>query len=145
MFRDLESLGCREDVCRGGCFIRSGTEKFQGFTLPLERRGEVRALIGDRAERLAYVNCAMDRACLTGLERPRDHIRSATGSPGKRSRFPGRTSMTFVACISLIGWNRFRDRKSGTIGGPVIRRWHSDWVAKRNSDSSGFTAGVKSQ
>ena len=39
-----------------------GTEKFQGFTLPLERRGEVRALIGDRAERLAYLNCAMDRA-----------------------------------------------------------------------------------
>ena len=39
-----------------------GTEKFQGFTLPLDRRGEVRALIGDRAERLAYLNCAMDRA-----------------------------------------------------------------------------------
>ena len=39
-----------------------GTEMFQGFTLPLERRDEVRALIGDRAERLAYWNCAMDRA-----------------------------------------------------------------------------------
>ena len=39
-----------------------GTEMFQGFTLPLERRDEVRALIGDRAERLAYLNCAMDRA-----------------------------------------------------------------------------------
>ena len=37
-----------------------GTEKFQGFTLPLERRAEVRALIGDRAERLAYLNCAKD-------------------------------------------------------------------------------------
>ena len=39
-----------------------GTEKFQGFTLPLERRDEVRALIGERAEWLAYLNCAMDRA-----------------------------------------------------------------------------------
>jgi hypothetical protein len=39
-----------------------GTEKFQGFTLPLVRRDEVRALIGDRAEHLAYLNCAMDRA-----------------------------------------------------------------------------------
>jgi hypothetical protein len=39
-----------------------GTEKFQGFALPLERRDEVRALIGDRAEYLAYLNCAMDRA-----------------------------------------------------------------------------------
>jgi hypothetical protein len=39
-----------------------GTERFQGFTLPLERSGEVRALIGERAERLAYLNCAMNRA-----------------------------------------------------------------------------------
>jgi len=63
VYRDLETQGCPEDVCRGGMFHSIyGTEKFQGFTLPLERRGEVRALIGDRAERLAYLNCAMDRA-----------------------------------------------------------------------------------
>jgi hypothetical protein len=63
VFRDLESLGCPQDVCRAGMFHSIyGTEKFQGFTLPLERRGEVRALIGDRAEYLAYLNCAMDRA-----------------------------------------------------------------------------------
>jgi hypothetical protein len=62
VYRDLESIGCPEDVCRAGMFHSIyGTEKFQGFTLPLERRGEVRALIGDRAERLAYLNCAMDR------------------------------------------------------------------------------------
>jgi hypothetical protein len=59
----LESQGCPEDVCRAGMYHSIyGTEKFQGFTLPLERRDEVRALIGDRAERLAYLNCAMDRA-----------------------------------------------------------------------------------
>ncbi len=63
VYRDLESLGCPEDVCRAGMFHSIyGTEKFQGFTLPLERRAEVRALIGDRAEQLAYLNCAMDRA-----------------------------------------------------------------------------------
>ena len=63
VFRFLESQGCPEDVCRAGMFHSIyGTEKFQGFTLPLERRGEVRALIGDRAEWLAYLNCAMDRA-----------------------------------------------------------------------------------
>jgi hypothetical protein len=63
VFRSLESLGCPEDVCRAGMFHSIyGTERFQGFTLPLERRGEVRALIGDRAERLAYLNCAMNRA-----------------------------------------------------------------------------------
>ena len=62
VFRDLERAGCPEDACRAGMFHSIyGTEKFQGFTLPLERRGEVRALIGDRAEYLAYLNCAMDR------------------------------------------------------------------------------------
>jgi hypothetical protein len=61
--RLLESQGCPADVCRAGMFHSIyGTERFQGFVLPLLRRGEVRALIGDRAERLAYINCAMDRA-----------------------------------------------------------------------------------
>ncbi len=63
VFRDLGLEGCGEDVCRAGMFHSIyGTEKFQGFTLPLERRDEVRTLIGDRAEHLAYLNCAMDRA-----------------------------------------------------------------------------------
>ena len=63
VFRDLEAHGCGQDVCRAGMFHSIyGTEKFQGFTLPLERRGEVKSLIGDRAEELAYLNCAMDRA-----------------------------------------------------------------------------------
>jgi hypothetical protein len=63
VFRALEAQGCAEDVCRAGMFHSIyGTERFQGFTWPLERRGEIRDLIGDRAERLAYLNCAMDRA-----------------------------------------------------------------------------------
>ena len=63
VFRLLESQGCPQDVCRAGMFHSIyGTERFQGFTLPLERRDEVRGLIGDRAEHLAYLNCAMDRA-----------------------------------------------------------------------------------
>jgi hypothetical protein len=66
--RDLESNGCPEDVCRAGMFHSIyGTQRFQGFTLPLERRGEVRALIGDRAERLAYLNCAMYRPSFDGV------------------------------------------------------------------------------
>ena len=65
VFRTLESQGYPADVCRAGMFHSIyGTERFQGFTLPLERRDEVRDLIGDRAERLAYLNCAMDRASL---------------------------------------------------------------------------------
>jgi hypothetical protein len=63
--RYLEAQGCPEEVCRAGLFHSIyGTERFQGFTLPLERRPEVRALLGERAERLAYLNCAVDRASL---------------------------------------------------------------------------------
>lgn len=39
-----------------------GTEKFQGFSLPLTERARVRSLIGERAEFVAWLNCIMDRA-----------------------------------------------------------------------------------
>ena len=61
--RDLESWGCDHEVCRAGMFHSIyGTEPFQKFKIPLEQRGDVRELIGERAERLAYLNCAMTRA-----------------------------------------------------------------------------------
>jgi hypothetical protein len=61
--RLMKDVGCTAEVCRAGMFHSVyGTERFQGFTLPLERRAEVRALIGERAERLAFLNCVMDRA-----------------------------------------------------------------------------------
>jgi len=63
VYKLMQSQGCTEELCRAGMFHSIyGTERFQGFTLPLERRSEVVALIGERAERLAYMNCAMDRA-----------------------------------------------------------------------------------
>ncbi len=63
VYRYMEERGCPEELCRAGMFHSIyGTELFQGFKLPLEQRPEVRALIGERAERLAYLNCAMDRA-----------------------------------------------------------------------------------
>ena len=63
VYRDLQKWGCDELLCRAGMFHSIyGTEKFQKFALPIERRDEVRKLIGERAERLAYLNCAMDRA-----------------------------------------------------------------------------------
>ena len=39
-----------------------GTEKFQNFAFPLSQRDRVRTLIGERAERIAWLNCIMDRA-----------------------------------------------------------------------------------
>jgi hypothetical protein len=66
--RLMQTAGCAEELCRAGMFHSIyGTEKFQGFTLPVERRGEVKALIGERAERLAFLNCVMDRASLDAL------------------------------------------------------------------------------
>ena len=63
VYRLMEQQGCPDEVCRAGMFHSIyGTELFQGFKLPLERRPEVRALIGERAERLAFLNCVMDRA-----------------------------------------------------------------------------------
>lgn len=72
VYRLMESRGCTEELCQAGMFHSIyGTELFQGFKLPLESRAEVRALIGERAERLAYINCAMDRATLDqALEQP---------------------------------------------------------------------------
>jgi hypothetical protein len=62
LYRLMEDKGCTEELCRAGMFHSVyGTQRFQGFTLPLERRHEVRALIGERAERLAYLNCAVNR------------------------------------------------------------------------------------
>ena len=62
VYKGLQRWGCGGDVCRGGMFHSIyGTEMFQGFTLSLDRRGEVRGLIGHRAERLGWANCAMDR------------------------------------------------------------------------------------
>ena len=63
VYRFMKTQGCDDDVCRAGMFHSIyGTERFQGFKLPLERRPEIVALIGERAEHLAYWNCAMDRA-----------------------------------------------------------------------------------
>ena len=63
VYRLMEERGCTQELCRAGMFHSIyGTQRFQGFKLPLSRRPEVRDLIGERAERLAYVNCAMDRA-----------------------------------------------------------------------------------
>ena len=59
----MEAEGCTAEVCGAGMFHSIyGTEKFQGFKLPVESRADVRTLIGARAEKLAYLNCAMDRA-----------------------------------------------------------------------------------
>ena len=66
--RDLKSWGCSDEICHAGLFHSIyGTEIFRDFTLPLEKRSEVRALIGARAERLVYLNCAIAYASFDAL------------------------------------------------------------------------------
>ena len=65
VYNDLKKWDAPEDLCRAGLFHSIyGTQQFQGFTLSLERQQELRELIGDYAEKIAYVNCFMDRATL---------------------------------------------------------------------------------
>jgi hypothetical protein len=66
--RDLEAWGCDRDLCRAGLFHSIyGTELFRRWSLPLDRRPDVRALIGERAEWLSFVNCMMDRSSFEEL------------------------------------------------------------------------------
>ncbi|MBC7815303.1 MAG: hypothetical protein IAG10_00220 [Planctomycetaceae bacterium] len=68
VFGDLEKWGCHRDVCRAGLFHSIyGTELFRRWSLPLERRADIRGLIGERAEWIAYVNCMMDRSTFDAL------------------------------------------------------------------------------
>jgi hypothetical protein len=91
VYRLMESQGCSEELCRAGMFHSIyGTEKFQGFKLPLERRPEVRDLIGTRAEWLGYLNCAMDRPsfdrAVEQTEEPFRFIDRLTGEEVQLSR-----------------------------------------------------------
>ena len=88
VYRLMEAQECGEELCRAGMFHSIyGTQQFQGFTLPLERRPELLALIGERAERLAYLNCFMDRASFD----------RALEQPGEPYRFLDRTTGEEVA------------------------------------------------
>jgi hypothetical protein len=89
--RLLDECGFGTDVCRAGLFHSIyGTEEFSRFQLPLDRRSELRSLIGERAERLAYLNCAMDRASFDatlGDHGPSFHMRDRfTGESVSMSR-----------------------------------------------------------
>ncbi len=81
VYRDLKEWGAPEHLALAGLFHSIyGTEAFQGFRISLDRREEVRSLIGERAERLAYANCALTRDSL-------DASVLAAGRPNVWDRF----------------------------------------------------------
>jgi hypothetical protein len=134
----MEAQGCDEELCRAGMFHSIyGTEQFQGFTVPLERRPEIRSLIGERAERLAYLNCAMDRASLDraaerGVEpyRVRDRVTGEEVSLS-RSEFDGLCRVHLYDWLeqvprSRLGWGYRRAayrRLAERLGGAATRTY----------------------
>lgn len=59
----LEAWGAEPAVCAGGLFHSVyGTESYQASAVPLDLRPAVRAVLGERAERLAYLFGAMEKA-----------------------------------------------------------------------------------
>jgi len=105
VYKLMQSAGCEEDLCRAGLFHSIyGTEKFRGFTLPLDRRAELAEMIGSRAERLAYWNCQMDRSSL-------DELLLQTDEPYLlRNRETGermpltRRELDDLCCVHLFDW-----------------------------------------
>ena len=101
----MQTNGYDEDLCRAGLFHSIyGTEKFQGFKLTLDRREELVEMIGNRAERLAYWNCLMDRGSL-------DELLGQTTAPYMlRNRETAETmpltqrEFDDLCCVHLLDW-----------------------------------------
>jgi hypothetical protein len=80
-------------VCHGALLHSVyGTSGFQGFAFPVERRGEIQRLVGERAELLAYLTCARDgRSYSEYVLLNHDLVRGQTpkGSFRPRANYPG--------------------------------------------------------
>jgi hypothetical protein len=142
LFRNLDAAGYPQDVSRAGLFHSIyGTEKFQGFTLPLGRRDEVRELIGERAERLAYLNCAVDRAsldrALTSKDEPYTIIDRITGEevPLSRQDFDDLCRVHLFDWLEQVPrsaeWDYRRDsyrEMARRLGGPALAEFEKTYA-----------------
>jgi hypothetical protein len=64
-YETLASWGCSEHLCLAGLYHSVyGTEVFQRQTIPLDARNQVRQAIGEKAEGLAFLYCAIRRSSL---------------------------------------------------------------------------------
>lgn len=105
VYRLMQTAECDEDLCRAGLFHSIyGTEKFQGFKLPLERRDELTALLGERAERLAYWNCLMDRASLDELLLRTDEPLPLRNRETGEAMLLSRREFDDLCCVHLFDW-----------------------------------------
>ncbi|HZN33378.1 MAG TPA: hypothetical protein VFB80_06140 [Pirellulaceae bacterium] len=105
VYKLMEASGYGEELCRAGLFHSIyGTEKFQGFKLPLTRRAELAEMIGSRAERLAYWNCQMDRASLDGLlTQDQEPLLLRNRETGEEMPLT-RRELDDLCCVHLFDW-----------------------------------------
>ena len=101
----MESRGCSEELCRAGMFHSIyGTQQFQGFKLAVEQRDDVRAMIGERAERLGYLNCAMYRPSFDeALERNEEPYRFTDRITGEEVAL-ARADFDDLCRVHLFDW-----------------------------------------
>jgi hypothetical protein len=145
VYRLMETQGCTQELCRAGMFHSIyGTEKFQGFTLPTDRRGEVRELIGERAERLGYLNCAMDRPSFDlALERGQEPYRFTDRITGaevvlSRADFDDLCRVHLFDWLEQVprsqyGWDYRRSayrRMAERLGGPALATYDRVFAAE---------------
>ena len=105
VYKLMQAAGCDEDLCRAGLFHSIyGTEKFQGFKLPLDRRAELAELIGSRSERLAYWNCLMDRGSLDELLAQADEPFLLRNRESGEAMPLSRRELDDLCCVHLFDW-----------------------------------------
>ena len=74
------------------CHSLYGTQGFQAFQFPIERRAEIVAMIGERAEKSVYYTCAMERSTWREMLLQNDGLQrgeAPVGSFSGRRNHPG--------------------------------------------------------
>ncbi|HEX4130570.1 MAG TPA: hypothetical protein VHZ24_11030 [Pirellulales bacterium] len=101
----MQTHGLDGELCLAGLLHSIyGTERFQGFKLTLDRRAELAELVGERAERLAFWNCLMDRSSLDRLlEQPEGPYRLRNRETGEEMMLT-RAEYDDLCCVHLFDW-----------------------------------------
>ncbi len=156
----LAAHGVDEELAVAGLFHSIyGTERFQDFCLPLSERDRIRQLIGSRAERLAWLNCVMDRAsfdhavsaALEGESEPakltisdRDGVQISVDANDLRD----------LATVHLFDWleqversefgwgyRRQAYQEMAALSGPAAEALYADIFSREPQKSSGAAVG----
>lgn len=105
VYKLMQAAAWDEELCRAGLFHSIyGTEKFQGYKLPLARRAELAELIGSRAEHLAYWNCVMDRSSLDELLSQADEPIFLRNRESGEMMSLTRSELDDLCCVHLFDW-----------------------------------------